>query len=167
MATWKADELTDHVQGNAAVEVPLPARNFAEDVPRKGAAGLVNTIYVPLGLLPSHEYLKERGVNTRRGSSPAQTEIALAGVHDGRASTIDGRHDRCGTGSRGIRKERGCPNSLRQTNQRTACSNTPYRSAPVSQIATTITSTTQDAQRQPNLHARWTLPVRFFNQDRG
>src|SRR5947208_819781 len=44
MATWNADELTDDVQGNAAVEVPFPARNFAEDVPRKGAADLVNTI---------------------------------------------------------------------------------------------------------------------------
>src|SRR5436853_4626996 len=34
MATWKADELADDVQGNASVEVPFPARNFAEDVPR-------------------------------------------------------------------------------------------------------------------------------------
>src|SRR5205823_9007292 len=33
MATWKADELTDDVQGNASVEAPFPARNFAEDVP--------------------------------------------------------------------------------------------------------------------------------------
>ena len=30
MATWKADELTDDVQGNASVEAPFPARNFAE-----------------------------------------------------------------------------------------------------------------------------------------
>src|SRR5439155_17559865 len=47
MATWKADELTDDVQGNASVEAPFPARNFAEDVPRKGAADLVKTIDVP------------------------------------------------------------------------------------------------------------------------
>src|SRR5205807_3782641 len=40
MATWKADELTDDVQGDASVEVLFPARNFAEDVPRKGAADL-------------------------------------------------------------------------------------------------------------------------------
>jgi hypothetical protein len=44
MATWNADELTDDVQGNASVEVLFPARNFAEDVPRKGAADLVNAI---------------------------------------------------------------------------------------------------------------------------
>jgi hypothetical protein len=28
MATWKADKLTDDVQGNASVEAPFPARNF-------------------------------------------------------------------------------------------------------------------------------------------
>jgi hypothetical protein len=50
MATWKADELTDDVQGNGSVEL-FPARNFAEDVPRKDAAGLVNTIYVPPPLM--------------------------------------------------------------------------------------------------------------------
>ena len=32
MATWKADELTDDVQGNPSVEAPFPARNLAEDV---------------------------------------------------------------------------------------------------------------------------------------
>src|SRR5216117_3128921 len=37
-ATRDGDELPGHVQGyRAAVEVPFPARNFAEDVPWKGA----------------------------------------------------------------------------------------------------------------------------------
>jgi hypothetical protein len=42
MAPWNVDELTDDVQGNGAVGVLVPARNFAEDVPRSGAAGGVD-----------------------------------------------------------------------------------------------------------------------------
>src|SRR5947208_3991203 len=104
MATWKADELSGHVQGRV-VEAPFPARNFAEDVPRKGAADLVNTIYVP----PGRAVRIERGVNFERGGT-CQTEIASGGVHEGRAPTIDGRHDRRGVGSRGIRNDHGCQN---------------------------------------------------------
>src|SRR5437667_1931305 len=83
MATWKADELSGHVQGRV-VEAPFPARNFAEDVPRKGAADLVNTIYVP----PGRAVRIERGVNSERGGPLRER----GGVHDGRAPTIDGRH---------------------------------------------------------------------------
>src|SRR2546426_12242096 len=59
VAAWKADELTDDVQGNwSRFEASFPARNFAEDVPRKGAAAeLVNTIYVP----PGRAVVIERG----------------------------------------------------------------------------------------------------------
>src|SRR5207302_9333130 len=84
MATWKADELTDDVQGDASVEAPFPARNFAEDVPRKGAADLVNTIDVP----PGRVVRIERGVNSERGGPLRER----GGVHDGRAPAIDGRH---------------------------------------------------------------------------
>src|SRR5438132_6021537 len=83
MATWKADELSGHVQG-WVVEAPFPARNFAEDVPRKGAAELVNTIYVP----PGRAVRIERGVNSERGGPLRER----GGVHDGRAPAIDGRH---------------------------------------------------------------------------
>src|SRR5439155_12446449 len=81
MATWKADELSGHVQGRV-VEAPFPARNFAEDVPRKGAAELVNTIYVP----PGRAVRIERGVNSERGGPLRER----GGVHDGRAPAIDG-----------------------------------------------------------------------------
>ena len=87
MPTWNADELTDDVQGNASVEAPFPARDFAEDVPWKGAAHLINAVYVP----PGRAVRIERGVNSERGG-PCQTEIASAGIHDGRAPAIDGRH---------------------------------------------------------------------------
>src|SRR5436309_2871086 len=133
MATWKADELTDDVQGNAAVRAPFPARNFAEDVPRKGAAELVNTIYVPLG----GAIRIERGVNSERGG-PCQTEIASVGVHDGRAPAIDGRHDRRGIGSRGKRKEHGCQNRYDKQTKGPHAS-LPCRSTPVLWIATRIT----------------------------
>src|SRR5207248_8932766 len=87
MATRNADELTDDVQGNAAVEVPCPTCNVAEDVPRQGAADVVNTIDVSIG----RAVRIQRGVNSERGG-PCQTEIASVGVHDGRAPAIDRRH---------------------------------------------------------------------------
>src|SRR5207244_12883613 len=59
MATRDEKELAGHVQDHLAVERPLPARNFAEDVSRKSAAGLVKTHDVP----PGRAVRIERGVN--------------------------------------------------------------------------------------------------------
>lgn len=96
------------------------------------AAVLVNTIYVPL----DRAVRIELGVNTERGG-PCQTEIALAGVHDGRAPAIDGRHDRRGIGSRGIRKEHGCQN--RYDKQTKA----PHAKTPL-QVDTSLTDCNND-----------------------
>src|SRR6266516_1644242 len=83
-ATRDGDELSGHVQGHGAVEAPFPAGNFAEDIPRKGAAELVKAIDVP----PGRVVRIERGVNFERGGPLRER----GGVHDGRAPAIDGRH---------------------------------------------------------------------------
>src|SRR2546430_16408912 len=105
MATWKADELSGHVQGRV-VEAPFPARNFAEDVPRKGAAELVNTIYVP----PGRAVRIERGVNSERGGPLRER----GGGHDGRAPALDGRHHWRGNGGSRVKEKNGRPQRFRK-----------------------------------------------------